>query len=81
MPAKKKAVAKSGNDANLGFEQKLGAAANQVRGHMDVSEYKHFALDLTFLKYITDAFKERQIVLLKETDVDSEDRDGYTAVN
>jgi type I restriction enzyme M protein len=47
------------NGANLGFEQKLWAAADKMRGHMDPSEYKHVALGLVFLKYISDAFSER----------------------
>jgi len=47
------------NGANLGFEQKLWAAADKMRGHMDPSEYKHIALGLVFLKYISDAFAER----------------------
>ncbi len=28
-----------GNSANLGFEQKLWAAADKMRGHMDAAEY------------------------------------------
>ena len=44
--------------ANLGFEDKLWAAADQMRGHMDPSEYKHVVLGLIFLKYISDAFQE-----------------------
>ncbi len=45
--------------ANLGFEDTLWAAADQMRGHMDPSEYKHVVLGLIFLKYISDAFQER----------------------
>ena len=41
----------------LGFEQKLWAAADKMRGHMDPAEYKHVALGLIFLKYISDAFE------------------------
>ena len=50
---------KAGNGANLGFEQKLWAAADKMRGHMDPAEYKHVFLGLIFLKYISDAFEER----------------------
>ena len=50
---------RSGNCANLGFEEKLWAAADKMRGHMDAGEYKHVALGLIFLKYISDAFQER----------------------
>ena len=54
-------MAKRNNNsaANLGFEDKLWAAADQMRGHMDPSEYKHVVLGLIFLKYISDAFQER----------------------
>jgi type I restriction enzyme M protein len=31
--------AKSGNGGNLGFEEKLWAAADKMRGHMDAGEY------------------------------------------
>ncbi len=42
--------------ANLGFEAKLFLTADKLRGSMDASEYKHVALGLVFLKYISDAF-------------------------
>ena len=41
--------------ANLGFEAKLFLAADKLRGSMDAGEYKHVALGLVFLKYISDA--------------------------
>jgi type I restriction enzyme M protein len=68
-----------GNGATLGFEQKLWAAADKLRGHMDASEYKHVVLGLIFLKYISDAFQERYNALKAEKDADPEDRDEYTA--
>jgi type I restriction enzyme M protein len=71
--------AKSGNGANLGFEEKLWAAADKMRGHMDAAEYKHVALGLIFLKYISDAFQERYDALKKEPHADPEDRDEYAA--
>ena len=49
----------------LGFEEKLWAAADKMRGHMDAAEYKHVVLGLIFLKYISDAFQERYDALLK----------------
>jgi type I restriction enzyme M protein len=60
-------VAKSNTGANPGFEEKLWAAADKLRGHMDAaeykseykSEYKHVVLGLIFLKYISDAFQEK----------------------
>ena len=44
--------------ATLGFEETLWDLADQMRGHMDPSEYKHVVLGLVFLKYISDAFFE-----------------------
>lgn len=72
---------KSSNGANLGFEQKLWATADKLRGHMDSSEYKHVVLGLVFLKYISDAFEERHAELLKEKHADPEDRDEYAGAN
>jgi type I restriction enzyme M protein len=72
---------KSSNGANLGFEQKLWAAADKLRGHMDASEYKHVVLGLIFLKYISDAFEERHGELQKEKHADPEDRDEYAGAN
>jgi type I restriction enzyme M protein len=72
---------RNGNGANLGFEQKLWAAADKMRGHMDASEYKHVVLGLIFLKYVSDAFEERHQALFKEKSADPEDRDEYLAEN
>jgi type I restriction enzyme M protein len=85
---------RTNNGATLGFEEKLWQAADKMRGHMDPAEYKHVVLGLIFLKYISDAFGERQLWLLKETANPAseyyiaeeraryevaEDRDEYTA--
>jgi type I restriction enzyme M protein len=82
---KKPAAKDHGNGANLGFEPTLWAAADKLRNNMDAAEYKHVVLGLIFLKYISDAFKERHDQLLAEKargeDVDLEDRDQYTAEN
>jgi len=32
-------MSKTNNDANLGFENRMWAAADKLRGHMDASEY------------------------------------------
>lgn len=53
--------------ANLGFEDKLWAAADKLRGNMDAAEYKHVVLGLIFLKYISDAFMEKFNHLAQET--------------
>lgn len=65
MPRKPKQ--KSGSSANLGFEATLWAAADKLRNNMDAAEYKHVVLGLIFLKYISDAFEERRIEILRES--------------
>lgn len=67
--------------ANLGFEDKLWAAADKLRGNMDAAEYKHVVLGLIFLKYISDAFMEKFTALQAEPHADAEDRDEYLADN
>ena len=41
------------------LEKKLWKAADKLRKNMDAAEYKHVALGLIFLKYISDAFEEQ----------------------
>ena len=65
----------------LGFEEKLWAAADKMRGHMDAAEYKHVVLGLLFLKYISDAFAEKYAALEAEAGANPEDRDEYMADN
>src|SRR5881628_4187853 len=55
---------KTNNNGDLNFREKLWAAADKMRGHMDASEYKHVVLGLIFLKYISDAFEEKREQLL-----------------
>lgn len=45
---------------DLDFEKELWAAADKLRGNIDVSEYKNIVLGLLFLKYISDAFNKRR---------------------
>lgn len=40
----------AGPSADLGFEAQLWAAANVLRGSMDVAEYQHVVLRLIILK-------------------------------
>ena len=61
---KKPAAKGHGNGANLEFEPTLWAAADKLRNNMDAAEYKHVVLGLIFLRYISDAFKERHDQLL-----------------
>jgi len=65
------------NGGLLGFEAALWAAAGKLRGHMDAAEYKHVVLGLVFLKYISDAFEARRVLLAAEPDADPEDADEY----
>ena len=77
-------MAKNNNGANLGFENRLWAASDKLRGHMDASEYKHVILGLIFLKYISDTFqaKYKKLEATRETEyTDPEDRDEYAAAN
>ena len=67
--------------ANLGFEAKLWAAADKLRGNMEPSDYKHVALGLIFLKYISDAFEAKRAELLKDKLADAEDPEEYLAEN
>ena len=69
------------NGANLGFEAQLWAAADKLRGHMEPSDYKHVALGLIFLKYISDAFEAKRAELLTEELADAEDPEEYLAEN
>ncbi len=78
MAAKEKKQAAGGT---LAFEAQLWAAADKMRGHMDPAEYKHVALGLIFLKYISDAFEEKHTALQKESGANPEDRDEYLADN
>jgi type I restriction enzyme M protein len=65
--------------ANLGFEAKLFLAADKLRGSMDASEYKHVALGLVFLKYISDAFTAVYEKLAADEHADEEDAEEYLA--
>ena len=76
-----KDTAKNGNGGNLGFEADLFKAADKLRGNMEPSDYKHVALGLIFLKYISDAFEAKHKALLAEDAQAAEDKDEYLADN
>ncbi|MEX2124623.1 MAG: class I SAM-dependent DNA methyltransferase [Woeseia sp.] len=67
--------------ANIGYEAELWKMADALRGSMDAGEYKHVALGLLFLKYISDAFEEKHAALIAEQSggADPEDPDEYRA--
>lgn len=45
------------------LEKKLWTAADKLRSNLDAAVYKHVVLGLIFLKYVSDAFEERQTEL------------------
>lgn len=78
-------ISKNGNSSTpgdqLGFEADLFKAADKLRGNMEPSDYKHVALGLIFLKYISDAFEAKHKALLAEDAQAAEDKDEYLADN
>jgi type I restriction enzyme M protein len=48
------------------LEKKLWTAADKLRSSLDAAVYKHVVLGLLFLKYVSDAFEERQQELNKQ---------------
>ena len=42
------------------LDDKLWKAADKLRSSLDAANYKHIVLGLIFLKYVADAFDERQ---------------------
>jgi len=77
---KKKVAAKSksnGNGANLDFEARLWLAADKLPDNLDVAEYRHVVLGLSFLKYISDSFEEMHQRLLAAKDEVADPEDAY----
>lgn len=60
-PTKKKAPVKK-----KGFEETLWDTANQLRGSVESSEYKHVVLSLVFLKFISDKFETRRKKMIED---------------
>ncbi|MGR3754725.1 class I SAM-dependent DNA methyltransferase [Edwardsiella anguillarum] len=52
------------NANKKGFEETLWDTANQLRGSVESSEYKHVVLSLVFLKFITDKFEAKRKQLM-----------------
>ncbi|MGH6972426.1 MAG: type I restriction-modification system subunit M N-terminal domain-containing protein, partial [Caulobacteraceae bacterium] len=67
--------------AELDFEADLFKAADKLRGNLEPSEYKHVALGLIFLKYISEAFEAQRVKLGAEAYADPEDPEEYLAAN
>lgn len=69
------------NGGDLGFEAELFKAADKLRGNLEPSEYKHVALGLIFLRYISQAFEAQREKLLKEEYADPDDPEEYFAAH
>lgn len=69
------------NNGDLGFTAELFKAADKLRGNLEPSEYKHVALGLIFLKYISDAFDGLHAKLEADKYADAEDPEEYLAEN
>ncbi|WP_342242359.1 type I restriction-modification system subunit M [Ensifer sp. OTU672] len=69
------------NSGDLGFTAELFKAADKLRGNLEPSEYKHVALGLIFLKYISDAFDGLHAKLAADKYADAEDPEEYLAEN
>ncbi|WP_096739300.1 type I restriction-modification system subunit M [Pseudoalteromonas atlantica] len=60
------------------LDVKLWSAADRLRNNLDAANYKHVVLGIIFLKYVSDAFEERQQELRQLfTQDDSEDNIYY----
>ena len=58
------------------LDDKLWKAADKLRNNLDAANYKHVVLGLIFLKYVSDAFEERQLELRSLGTVDEPDNNG-----
>lgn len=63
----------------MSIEKTLFAAADKMRGSMDAGEYKHIALGLLFLRYVSMSFERLHDQLSKDDYSDPEDPDEYLA--
>ncbi|MBV7522628.1 class I SAM-dependent DNA methyltransferase [Ensifer sp. ENS12] len=68
-------------NGDLGFTAELFKAADKLRGNLEPSEYKHVALGLIFLKYISDAFEGLHAKLEADDYANAEDPEEYLAEN
>lgn len=77
MPPRTKAATKAPATPSTMKELKdtLWKAADKLRGSMDASQYKDVILGLVFLKYVSDAFEERQTQIVAELEAEGLDED------
>lgn len=59
------------------LDDKLWKAADKLRANLDAANYKHVVLGLIFLKYVSDAFEERQEQLLELFQSNNDDNIYY----
>jgi type I restriction enzyme M protein len=59
------------------LDVKLWSAADRLRNNLDAANYKHVVLGIIFLKYVSDAFEERQLELKKLFTEDESDDNIY----
>jgi type I restriction enzyme M protein len=62
------------------LEVTLFKAADKLRGAMDPGEYKHVALGLVFLRYISAAFEHARVQIVATPHADPEDVEEYRAL-
>ena len=78
-------MAKNKDSKENNFEKTLFKAADKLRKNIDAAEYKHIALGLVFLKYISDSFESLHNKLIEGKGEykgsDPEDVDEYRAEN
>jgi len=55
------------------LDAQLWKAADKLRSNLDAANYKHVVLGLIFLKYVSDAFEERQQELIELFQKDDDD--------
>ncbi|GAA0553620.1 class I SAM-dependent DNA methyltransferase [Rheinheimera aquimaris] len=59
------------------LDVKLWSAADRLRNNLDAANYKHVVLGIIFLKYVSDAFEERQQELRQLFTQDNSDDNIY----
>ena len=74
-------MAENTRNADLDFAADLFKAADKMRGGLEPSEYKHVALGLIFLKYISEAFQAMHVRLSEDSLADPENPEEYLAEN
>jgi type I restriction enzyme M protein len=63
MPQNEITKAGSKPGTQLGFEAEMFKAADKLRDNTEPSDYKHVALGLIFLKYISNTFEAGQTAM------------------